>query len=127
MIYEGTISWTINDDTGNNNQVETTNSIYVTKRDERLISIQHLVQNATPANTDATTLDDTWRVTHHDRVTLIWGGGRFVCTVPIENQNIFTLQTLLNTLRSKHIVLMLVVTHIYMMIRLTVSLTNFLF
>ena len=38
-------------------------------------------------------MDGTWYVTHHDRATLIWGGGQFVRTVHIEKQNIFTLQT----------------------------------
>ena len=38
-------------------------------------------------------LDGTRCVTHHDRATLIWGGGKFFSTVPLDKKNIFTLQT----------------------------------
>ena len=69
----------------------------------------------------------TWSVAHHDRATLIWGGGWFVFTVPLDNQFFLLYRLFLDTLLSLHIVMMLVVTHFYMMISLTVSLTAFLF
>ena len=50
-------------------------------------------KTATSTNADTNTLDGTRRVTHHDLATLVLGCGKFVCTVPLDKQNIFTLQT----------------------------------
>ena len=126
-IYEGTIAWTINEDTGHNNRVEKPRSLYVPKGSERLTSPQNWSQNSTSAYADATTLDDTRCTSHHDRDTLIWGVGRFISNVPLD-KNVFSLyRLLLDTLRSLHIVLLLAMTHIYMRIILNVSLTNFMF
>ena len=41
-IYEGTITWTINDDSGHPNWVEISNSFYVPKGRERIISQKYL-------------------------------------------------------------------------------------
>ena len=45
------------------------------------------------ANSYSTTLDGTRCFTHHDRATLIWGGGIFFQNVTIDKQDFFTLQT----------------------------------
>ena len=92
-IYEGTAVWTIHDDTGHPNQVKITNYLYVPSVSEWLINTQHWAQNETPTKAYATTLNGTRCVTHHDRATLLWGGGRFFYTVPLDKQNVFTLQT----------------------------------
>ena len=65
-IYEGNIAWTINDGSIQPHWVETPNSLYVPKGSERLVSTRHWAQNATSDNADATILDGTWCVTHHD-------------------------------------------------------------
>ena len=57
------------------------------------ISPQHWAQNATSDNAYDTTLDGTRCVAHHNCATLIFVDGRFVCTVPLDKLNIFTLQT----------------------------------
>ena len=59
-----------------------------------IISTQHWAQNAASDNEDATNLDGTWCVTHYGSATMIWSGGRFVCTVPLDKQNIFNLKTI---------------------------------
>ena len=59
----------------------------------RLISPQHWSQSTTLTNADATTLDVTWYVTHHDRATLTWGGGFFVHNVPLYMHGVFAIQT----------------------------------
>ena len=74
-IYEGTITWTINDDLGHIHQVKIPNSLYVPKGCEQLINQQHWLQNATSINAYYITLEVTYCVTHHDCATLIWGGG----------------------------------------------------
>ena len=92
-----------------------------------MISPQHWAQNALSDTAYDTTLDGTWCVTHHDCATIIWGGGQLVSTVTLDNQ-IFSLYILrLDTLNLLHIVLLLVMTHIHMMISLTVSLPTLLF
>ena len=93
-IYEVTIAWTINDDTGHIYWLDKPKSLYVPNRLEQLISPQHWAHNATSANVDATILDSTQGVTHYYCDTLIWVGGSFVCTVPLEKKNISTLQAL---------------------------------
>ena len=75
MIYEVTIAWTINNDTGYPLWVEIPNILYVPNGWERLINTQQWSQNSTQANADDTTLYDTQCVNHRDRDTLIWGGG----------------------------------------------------
>ena len=92
-IYKGTITWTINANTGHPYQVQINNSLYVPNGCERLIGPQHLPRNATQVNRDATILNGTWCVTNHDRTTLIWDGSHFVCTMPIDTQKVFTIQT----------------------------------
>ena len=93
MIYEGTIAWTINDDSGHPHWEEIPNSLYFPKGHEWLISTQHQAQNATSANSDTTIMYGTRCVTHHYISKLTWGGGRFFCTVPLYKQTIFTLHT----------------------------------
>ena len=56
------------------------------------ISLQPWAKNATLVNADATTLDITRCVTHHDHAPLMRGGGCFVHTLPLDNHNILTLQ-----------------------------------
>ena len=92
-IYEDTIAWTINEDSGHNHRVETSNYLYLPRGREWLISPQHWSHNATPANVDDTDLDGTWCDTNHDHATLIWGYGRFIRTVPLEKKIVFTLHT----------------------------------
>ena len=65
-IYEGSITWKVNEDYGNPHQVEIPNSLYVPKVFEWITSPQHWAHNATYANVDATNLDGTRCVTHHD-------------------------------------------------------------
>ena len=126
-IYEGTINWTINDDFVNPHQIEIPNSLYVSKGRKRLISLQHWAQNSTSTNAYVTTLNVTCCVTHHDCATLIWGGGDFfaLCLLTRKMFSLYILQ--LATLCSLNIVMLLVMIHIYMMIRLTVSLKTLLF
>ena len=90
-IYEVTIAWTIDDNSGHPHQVEIPNYLYVTKGCKRLISTQNWAHTATSANIYASTLDVIWCVINHDRDTLIWVGGQFVCTVPLYKQKILTL------------------------------------
>ena len=90
-IYEGTIDCDINYATGHPRRVEIRNSLYVTNGREQLTSTQHWAQNIISTNTDATTPDCTWCVTHHDCDTLIWCGGRFICNVPLCKQILFTI------------------------------------
>ena len=77
-IYEGTTAWTINDDISHPHWVGITNSLYVLKGCELLISVHHWANNATSNNAYDTTLDGTRCVTHHDRDTLIWCGEQLV-------------------------------------------------
>ena len=75
-IYESISAWTINADSSHPHQKEITNYLYVPKGHERLISPQNWAQKTTSSNADATNMDVTRCVTHHDHATLIWGGGR---------------------------------------------------
>ena len=90
-IYEGIIYWTINDDSGHPCWVEIPNYLYVTKGCERIISPQHWSQNATSYHAYATNLYVTQCVTHNYCATLISVGGKFVRTVPLDKQHVFTL------------------------------------
>ena len=92
-IYEGSITWKVNEDYGNPHQVEIPNSLYVPKVFEWITSPQHWAHNATYANAYATNLDGTRCVTHHDCATLIWDDGELICAVPLESQNVFNLYT----------------------------------
>ena len=92
-ISEVNIAWNINDDTSHTHRVEIPNSLYITNKCERLISIQHWAQKETPTNAYVTTLYGTRYVTHHDCTALIWGDGKSIQTVPLDKKNIFTLQT----------------------------------
>ena len=126
MIYEGIIAWTIIDYYNHPHQVEMPNSFYYPKGREWLISPQHWSQNTTSNHSDATTMFGTRCVTYHDLTILIWVGGIFVFTVTLNN--FFKLYRLrMATLCALHIVLLLVMIHIYMMIILTIFLTTFLF
>ena len=92
-IYEGTITWNIENYTRHPHRVEIPKSLYVLNRREHLISNQNWAQNAPSANVDATTLNGTWCATNHNHATLIWGGGSFIHTMTLYKHNIFTLQT----------------------------------
>ena len=48
-------------------------------------------QKSTCNNSDANTMYGTRCVTHHDRDTLIWGGGQLIFTVSLDKKNVFTL------------------------------------
>ena len=85
-IYEFIIPSTIHDDSSHPHWVEIPNSLYVLIGREQLISPQHWAQNSTWANAGSTTMDGTQYVTHYDWATLIWGGGKFVCTIPLEKR-----------------------------------------
>ena len=107
--------------------LEIPNSLYVTKGHKRLIIPQRWAHNATSANADDNTLDGTHCVTHNDHASLIWGGGQLVCTVTSDKQFFSLYRLRMATLSSLKIVLLLILTHIYTRIRLTVSLKTLLF
>ena len=90
-IYEGPISWTIDNNIVHINWVEIPNSLYVPNGCEQLISTQHFSQKATSAYAYSTSLDGTWCVTHHDCAALIWVGGRFFCSMPLDKHKVFTI------------------------------------
>ena len=92
-IYQGTITWTINENTGNTHRAGIPNFLYFPNGREWLISPQHWAHNTESANTDSTTLDGTHVLTDHELTTLIWGGGYFVLPIPLYKNNIFTTQT----------------------------------
>ena len=125
IIYAGTIACTINENSGHSHCVEIPNSLNFPKGIELLISTQYWAYNSTSYNAKDTTLYGTQCVTHHCHVSLIWGGGTFICTVPLDK--FFSLYRLrLDIIHSIYIVLILFITHFCMMISLTLSLTPLL-
>ena len=83
-IYEGSITWKVNEDYGNPHQVEIPKFLCVPKGLEPIISPQHWAQNSTYYNEDNTTLYVTRCINNHDYADLISVGGKLVCTLPLE-------------------------------------------
>lgn len=86
--YGCTIRWQIQDDHGQVHTIELPNSVYAPKTKVRILSPQHWAQVSQDKK-------NTWCETHHDRVTLHWGKGKFTKTTKLDKSgtNVATIST----------------------------------
>ncbi len=84
ITHKGTIKWKISDDDGVKHDILIANSFYVPGISTRLLSPQHMSQQA---KDNYPKKDGTWCATYADCIKLQWDQRKYTRTIPITNDN----------------------------------------
>lgn len=83
ITHEGTIRWSILDDTGHTRSIQIPNSLYVPTSRSRLLSPQHMAQEA---DDNYPRRRGTWCATYDSEIVLHWNQGRHTLTTPLDKK-----------------------------------------